>query len=111
MIPRCMQWPDWKTECSSRFETSCRREVDLFVCFFTHRARLSRRHLGGGLPVACARVDAIGLGAEVKFVKTVASCPFINLVSKFETFKSVALSGETSTCGLAFFYARNAECL
>ena len=65
-IPRCMYSPDWKSECSLRFEAFYRPEVVPFDCFFRHRARRLRRHPGSVCTVACSRDPAAGVVAQIR---------------------------------------------
>ena len=43
----------------------CRREVDFFVCFFRHCARLLRRHPGRTCTAACLRARKDGVVAGI----------------------------------------------
>lgn len=84
------------------------REVDLFICFFRHRARLPRRLLGRAFPVVSSGARATGVGAVVcQSAKTSAFMPAY-CRPKYENvlFRMVGPRDETGAGGLAFCNAK-----
>ena len=59
-----MSLKEGKNERSPRFAALSRLEADILVCFFRHRARLPRRHVGRACTAACSRARAAGVVAE-----------------------------------------------